>query len=93
MAREIGGDDLFAIMRESGAKRQFGGSFESMNFAAIGIPKDDGIVPATGHEPAIVTVADTERAGSMGSPILDLFALLHLPDFDAAVFAGRGEQF
>src|SRR4051812_21110963 len=79
-------------MTESDAERKIVRDCDAANFAAVDIPKSDAAVAPACNEAAIVAVVDAQSAGTMSAPAFELFAFLHFPKFDSAVFAGRGEK-
>src|SRR6266850_1560505 len=93
LAFEVGGEDLFGVFSEGDAEGKVAGVFHAALFAPIGIPEGYFIAPAASDELAIVTVCHAECASAVRRPIFGLFALLHFPEFDVAILAGRGEQF
>ena len=93
MAGEVGGEDGGIIVAEGDAERKVVGGRDAVDFAAVGVPESKVVVTTAGDEASVVCIVDPERAGVVGVPAFELFAFLHFPKFDGAIFTGGGEEF
>ena len=66
--------------------------FELALLAAVLVPEPDHAVAAGREQPPVLGEPDRGGPAAVGAERLDVAAVLHLPELDRAVFAGRGDD-
>lgn len=87
MAGEVGGEDRGIVLTERDAEGKVVCGCDAADFAAVGIPEVEVVVAAACDETSIVAVVNAEDTRAVCVPTFELFAFLHFPKFDGAVFA------
>src|ERR1017187_2552093 len=91
-AFKVRGENPLTIRSEARAKGEITTLLQFAQFLAAALPERDRVVTSAGDETVGMTIIDREHAAGVGSPVLCLFAFLHLPEFHRPIFAGRREQ-
>ena len=92
LARPVGRDDLGIVVGEDGLERQVAEPFEVADLVPVRVPEPDDAVAAGRDEPPILGESDREGPAAVGAEVLDIAAVLHLPELDRAVLAARGQD-
>jgi hypothetical protein len=92
LATPVGADAGLAVVKGDDFGDDVALAGELGFFGAVHIPETDEAVVATGNNEAIGREGHGLDATTMGCPVFDFLAFIHLPDGDGAVLGAGGEE-